>query len=82
MCYYDQKTQMDIVVHDFSKAFDTMRHHKLLAKLDRYGICGKAHAWIAAFLKGWTQNLVVDGVLSAAVDIVSGAAQGMVLGPI
>ena len=82
MRYYDQKTQTDVAVLDFSKAFDTVPHHKLLAKLDHYGIRGKAHAWIAAFLKGRTQKVVVDGVSSDAVDVVSGVPQGTVLGPI
>ena len=35
------KTQTDVVVLDFSKAFDVVPHQRLLHKLDHYGIWGK-----------------------------------------
>ena len=41
------KTQVDIAVLDFVKAFDSLPHDKLLSKLQHYSI----HAWISSFLK-------------------------------
>ena len=38
--FYDQNKQVDTVKLDFSKAFDTVPHRKLLHKLDAYGIRG------------------------------------------
>ena len=38
---YDNKNQVDLIILDFSKAFDTVPHRKLLHKLDNYGIDGK-----------------------------------------
>ena len=36
----DQGSQMDAILLDFSKAFDTVPHQHLLLKLDRYGLRG------------------------------------------
>ena len=47
----NSKSQTDMVIMDFSKAFDTVPHNRLLLKLDRYGIRGNLLAWISNFLK-------------------------------
>ena len=41
--YFDQNKQADTVILDFSKAFDTVPHQKLLHKLEAYGIRGSLH---------------------------------------
>ena len=43
-------TQTDVVVLDFSKAFDVVPHQRLLHKLDHYGIRGTTLNWIQNFL--------------------------------
>ena len=47
----NQKDQVDMIILDFSKAFDTVPHDKLLHKLKHYGIRGNVHDWISVFLK-------------------------------
>ena len=42
--------QTDIILLDFSKAFDKVNHSKLLWKLHQYGICGHVLDWVRAFL--------------------------------
>ena len=37
---YEDKIQTDLIVLDFSKAFDVVPHQRLLRKLDHYGIRG------------------------------------------
>jgi len=40
------------------------------------------HTWIRSFLKGRTQDVVVDGVQSKSAVVKSGVPQGTVLGPL
>ena len=58
---FESKTQTDVVVLDFSKAFDVVPHQRLLHKLDHYGIRGTTLNWIQNFLTKITQKVVVDG---------------------
>ena len=67
---------MDVAVLDFSKAFDTVLHDKLLDKLRYYGIHGNIHSWITNFLKHRQQCVVIDGVSSEHVHVELGVPQG------
>ena len=42
----DNKYQTDVIIMDFTKAFDKVPHQRLLLKMWRYGIRNKTHAWI------------------------------------
>jgi hypothetical protein len=72
----------DVLYLDFSKAFDKVDHAILMKKLHQYGIRGNMHQWISNFLRGSTQHVVIDGVTSAVIDVISGVPQGTVLGPL
>lgn len=73
---------LDIIFLDFAKAFDKVSHRKLLHKLTGYGITGKLAIWIAAFLKGRKQRVVLGNHYSQWNDVESGVPQGSVLGPV
>ena len=42
--------QIDVVIMDFTKAFDTISHQRLLYKLEGFGIKGQVCDWISNFL--------------------------------
>jgi hypothetical protein len=67
---------------DFAQAFDKVPHHRLLYKLNYYGISGPTLHWISAFLTNRTQTVVIDGKSSSIVPVTSGVLQGTVLGPV
>ena len=79
---YDQGKQVDIAILDFSKAFDTVPHKKLLHKLDNYGIRGPLHSWTESFLCDRHMKVMIDGETSQEAKVTSGVPQGTVLGPI
>ena len=57
----DDKYQTDVIILDFSKTFDTVPHHILLLKLERYGLDHSCHNWIAEWLNQRTQVVVLNG---------------------
>ena len=73
---------VDTIYFDFAKAFDSVPHERLPGKLKSYGINGKILEWIKAFLSNRRQILNVNGMKSDPATVLSGIAQGSVLGPI
>jgi hypothetical protein len=78
----DNREQIDCLILDFSKAFDSVPHQRLLHKLDWYGIRGDTLTWISNWLINRTQTVVVDGEKSDEAAVISGVPQGTVLGPL
>ena len=64
------------------KAFDKVPHHRLLHKLEFYGIRGSLHSWISSFLGNRSQQVLLDGVTSSTAPVQLGLTQGSVLGPL
>ena len=73
---------VDVIFLDFSKAFDTVPHKRLLFKLKSFGIEGSLLSWITDFLNKRRQFVSVRGSTSDCYDVLSGVPQGSVLGPI
>ena len=80
--WFEQGLPWDAIYTDFSKAFDSVPHERLLKKVEAYGIRGNLLNWIRSFLSSRKQRVVLGGKLSNWQDVTSGIPQGSVLGPI
>ena len=78
----DNRSQVDLLILDFSKAFDTVPHARLLKKLEHYGINELVLGWIRSWLLNRSQRVIIDGASSNEVSVRSGVPQGTVLGPL
>ena len=78
----DNRSQVDLLILDFSKAFDTVPHARLLKKLEHYGINELVLGWIRSWLLNRSQRVIIDGASSDEVSVRSGVPQGTVLGPL
>ncbi|MES9884794.1 MAG: reverse transcriptase family protein [Sedimenticola sp.] len=78
----DSSFPIDVIYLDFSKAFDTVPHERLLHKLYTLGIHGNVLTWIQSFLSGRTQCVRYRDVYSSWSSVLSGVPQRSVLGPV
>ena len=78
----NKRNATDVILLDFSKAFDSVPHRRLPHKLERYGIDGPLLSWFQSFLTGWSQRVVLRGSYSSWTQVKSGVPLGTILGPI
>jgi len=78
----DEKKFAIGVFVDLQKAFDTVDHEILLAKLQYYGFQGKTLSLYRSYLTGRNQFVCVSGHESALALVTHGVPQGSVLGPL
>ena len=67
---------------DLQKAFDTVDHQILLAKLNHYGIRGVSNDRFKSYLSNRNQYITINGYESGLAAINRGVPQGSVLGPL
>ena len=80
---FDKTLQTDMAILDFSRAFDTVPHRRLISKLTSYGVKGQVLTWIDSFLSDRKMTVVVDGhTAKESIRFLSGVLQGTVLGPL
>ena len=78
----DRGCAIDIFYFDLEKAFDTIPHEQLVAKLKTACSDCRIINWIIDYLSGRKQRVVIRGEKSQWLNVFSGVPQGSVIGPI
>lgn len=71
-----------LVLLDYSKAFDTINHRLLFAKLKSLGFASSAISWICSYLTDRKQKVKTSRDESGWETIKNGVPQGSILGPL
>ena len=79
---FQNNQQVDSVYIDFSKAFDTVNHERLLQKVWNAGVRGTLHRWLRSYLTDRRQTVRSCGSESYSFPTPSGVPQGSNLGPL
>ena len=77
----DNSFRVSVLFIDFKKAFDTIYHDVLKAKLLTAGKSGAFHDWLSSYLSNRKQLLVINGMRSKTLPMDMGVPQGSLLGP-
>ena len=78
----NKRGQCDVLVLDFSKAFDKVPNARLYQKLCHYRMCRSILSWLQAFLTDRSQYIISDNMKSYATPVLLGVPQGTVLAPL
>ena len=70
------------ILMDLSKAFDTINHELMVAKLEAYGFEESALRTVLSYLSDRWQRTKVDTSFSTWKELLFGVPQGSVLGPL
>ena len=78
----DNKGYGTAILMDLSKAFDTINHELLIAKLHAYGFTRESLLIILSYLFDRWQHVKIDSSFSSWSKLIQGVPQGSVLGPL
>ena len=73
---------MDSFAHRLSKAFDSLPHGLLIAKLHAYGLSCEACSFILDYLKNRKQIVKLGNIKSEWLNLKTDVPQGSLLGPL
>ena len=78
----DQGGYGGAVLMDLSKAFDTLNHELLIAKLHAYGFSKQSLALLYSYLTNRWQRTKIENSFSTWSELLQGVPQGSILGPL
>jgi hypothetical protein len=79
---YDQNLLTILVSLDYSKAFDTIDHDLMCAKLHYYGFSISSIDFFKSYLYNRYQKVTIKSLCSDSALVASGVPQGSILGPL
>ena len=74
----DSDGKVGVIFMDFSKAFDTINHSSLLAKLKAYGFSNQALSLFQSYLCKSFQRSIINGSFSCWNEVIIGVPQGSI----
>ena len=77
----DKGEYVSALFMDLSKAFDTINHDLLIAKLKAYGFSKEAIKLMKSYLKNRKRKVQINNKFSSERDIIAGVPQGSIDGP-
>ena len=78
----DKGEYVSALFMDLSKAFDTINHDLLIAKLKAYGFSKEALKLMKSYLKNRTQKVQLNNKFSSERDVIAGVPRGCIDGPL
>ena len=78
----DKGEYVSALFMDLSKAFDTINHDLLIAKLKAYGFSKEALKLMKSYLKNRKQKVQINNKFSSERDVIAGVPQGSIDGPL
>ena len=78
----DKQGFASVLLMDLSKAFDTINHELLIAKLHAYGFSIDALEVLVSYLQDRWQRVKINATFRCWTQLLQGVPQGSVLGPI
>ena len=78
----DKGKHVGAVFMDLSKAFDTINHDLLIAKLQAYGFSNNTLSFMLSYLKNRSQRVSINNSFSTWEENIAGVPQGPILGPL
>ena len=80
--HLDKGEKIGVILMDLSRAFDTINHSLLLAKLDVYGFSRTSLKLMQNYLCNRQQRISINGSFSDWTEVITGVAKGSILGPL
>ena len=78
----DRKGYAGAILMDLSKAFDTLNHELLIAKLAAYGFDKTSLVLVKSYLTNRWQRTKINNSYSSWSNLITGVPQGSILGPL